>query len=255
MRNTINRVCLAFLALLAAVLTFPGHAAEINIAAANSTCNTIKAVGARYRENHDVKINYLCKSSGLLAKGIRGGAIHADIYISANREWMEYMIKGGLVSADNVVSPWGNRLVVSKPADSPLKIEVWNDLTSDKIESVLIGDPGTAPFGRYAKQALQRTGIWEKVKHKITTTRHITLLAERLARSNDRTVGILFSTNVTGRLRPLLAVDPDWHPAIRYFMAPLTAPANGAAAAGFYEFIDSRDGREIFSAAGFDVSE
>lgn len=254
MRNTINRVFFPVFVLLVSALTFPGHAAEINVAAANSTCNTIKAVGARYLETHDVQIHYLCKSSGRLAKGLRGGAIHADIYISANRHWMEYMINGGLVSADTVISPWGNRLVVSAPDDSPLEIQAWNDLTSDRIESVLIGDPGTAPFGRYAKQALQRTGIWEQVKHKITTTRHISLLAERLARSNERTVGIMFSTNVTERLRPILAVDPHWHPTIRYYMAPLTTPANGTAVSEFFAFINSRDGREIFRSAGFDVS-
>jgi molybdate transport system substrate-binding protein len=254
MRSLVRRVCLPVLALITLAATFPGNAAEITLAVANSTCSAIKAVGARYIETHDIKINYLCKSSGLLAKGIRGGAIKADIYISASRRWMEYMVKGGLVAADKVVSPWGNRLVVGAPAGSPLKLEAWNDLTTDRVKTILIGDPGTAPFGRYAKQALQRTGIWEQVKHKITTTRHITLLADRLAQSDNRTVGILFSTNITDRLRSVYTVDPTWHPKIRYYMAPLGASEAGTEASGFFEFINGDPGREVFQSAGFDVS-
>ncbi|WP_275099149.1 molybdate ABC transporter substrate-binding protein [Sedimenticola hydrogenitrophicus] len=254
MRSLVSQVCLPVLALVTLASTYPGNAAEITLAVANSTCGTVQAVGARYVETHDIKINYLCKSSGLLAKGIRGGAIQADIYISASQRWMEYMVKGGLVAADKVVSPWGNRLVVGAPAGSPLKLEAWNDLTTDKVKTILIGDPGTAPFGRYAKQALQRTGIWEQIKQKITTTRHITLLADRLAQSDNRTVGILFSTNLSDRLRSIYPVDPTWHPEIRYYMAPLGAPEAGTEASRFFEFINGDPGREAFQSAGFDVS-
>jgi len=232
----------------------PVQADDITLAAANSTCPTIKAVSEQYSQTHDVKINYLCKSSGLLAKGIRGGAIEADIYISANRHWMDYMIKGGLVAADKVISPWGNRLVVSAPANSPLKFEAWNDLTSDNIKTILIGDPGTAPFGRYAKQAMQQSGIWEQIKQKITTKKHITLLAETLAISDNKTVGILFSTNLTDRLRSLYSIDPSWHPAIRYYMAPVEHPRDMSAATALFDYIRSDPGIAIFKTAGFDVN-
>lgn len=254
MHNLVLGISLPILAVYTLMFAGAVHASDITLAAANSTCATIKAVGEQFSQTHDIKINYICKSSGLLAKGIRGGAIQADIYISANKHWMDYMIQGGFVAADKVISPWGNRLVVGAPANSPLELHEWNDLTSDKIKKILIGDPSTAPFGRYAKQAMQKTGIWERVKQKITTKKHITLLAETLAHSDNNTVGILFSTNLSDRVRPLYSIDPSWHPDIRYYMAPVEQSAGKSATADLLDFIRSDPGIEIFKTAGFDVS-
>lgn len=254
MHNLFLGISLPTLALYTLMLASTAHASDITLAVANSTCTTIKAVGERFSQTHDIKINYICKSSGLLAKGVRGGAIQADIYISANKRWMDYMIQGGFVAADKVISPWGNHLLVGAPANSPLKFDEWNDLTSDNVKSILIGDPSTAPFGRYAKQAMQKTGIWERVKQKITTKKHITLLAETLAQADNNTVGILFSTNLTDQVRPLYSIDPTWHPAIRYYMAPIEQSAGQSAAAELLNYIRSDPGIEIFKTAGFDVN-
>lgn len=242
------------LSLLLLTMAASPHAATITLAVANSTCSTIKQVGKRYTENHPLEINYICKSSGRLAKGLRGGAIQADIYISANREWMQYMIKDGLIDAANVISPWGNRLVVSAPVDSPLTMATWADLENERIDTILIGDPGTAPFGRYAKQALQRTGVWEAVKHKITTKKHITLLAGTLVTSSARTVGILFPTNLTDRLKTLYPVDPAWHPPIRYYMAPVAGAVGNIDVIQLLDYIQGEQGRDIFRRAGFDMT-
>lgn len=254
MRNLFLGISLPTLALCTLMSASSVQASDITLAAANSTCTTIKVVGEQFSQTHDIKINYICKSSGLLAKGIRGGAIQADIYVSANKHWMDYLIQGGFVAADKVISPWGNHLVVGAPASSPLKFEEWNDLTSDNIKSVLIGDPSTAPFGRYAKQAMQETGIWERVKQKITTKKHITLLAETLAQADNTTVGILFLTNLSDQLRPLYSINPTWHPAIRYYMAPIEPSAGKSAAADLMNYIRSDPGIEIFKTAGFTIN-
>lgn len=254
MTNLVRRAGLPLLVLCACLFTGAVQAFDLTIAAANSTCNAIKTVGEQYSQTHGITIRYICKSSGLLAKGIRGKAIWADIYISANKQWMDFMIKDGLVAADKVTSPWGNRLVVSAPTNSTLDFKTWNDLMSDNIKTILIGDPGTAPFGRYAKQAMQKSGIWEQVKRKITTKKHITLLAETLAQSDNNSVGILFATNLNEQLRVLYLVDPSLHPTIRYYMAPLENSPDMPATLGLFEYISSEPGRKIFQAAGFDIN-
>ncbi|AKH19418.1 molybdate ABC transporter substrate-binding protein [Sedimenticola thiotaurini] len=253
MPNPIRRIGGALWAICASLSINAVQAQDLTIAAANSTCNAIKAVGQQYSQNHAVNIRYICKSSGLLAKGIRGRAIRADIYISANRAWMDYMIKAGLVTADKVASPWGNRLVVSAPANSPLKFDTWKDLMSDPVKTIFIGDPGTAPFGRYAKQAMQKSGIWEQVKQKITTQKHITLLADTLAESGGHSVGILFATNLTPQLRILHPVDPSLHPAIRYYMAPLENETDMSGAMALADYINSDAAKAVFETAGFVV--
>lgn len=210
--------------------------------------------GDLYRANHPIQFTYLCKSSGLLAKGLRGGALNADIFISADREWMDFAVENGLVASDRVSSPWGNALVVATPKNSPMQRLDWQALASDKVTAILIGDPSTAPFGRHAKEALEASGLWDRVKHKVQTRKNIELLADSLATSSPTTVGILFKTNLTDQLRQLHTVKKDLHSPIHYYMAPLNASAGNAEVAAFLEFMRSKAVKDIFQAEGFDVS-
>ena len=252
MKNCIYRellilVCTGILSLSAT----NSCARELTLAVANSTCATIQQVGMRFAEQHGVTINYLCKSSGLLAKGLRGGAINADIYLSANRHWMDYMIDGGMIDPARVTNPWGNTLVVATRADSKLFLDNWDDLASDKVKGILIGDPGTAPFGRYAKEAMESTGVWESVRGKITTEKHISLLAETLRQADANTVGILFKTNVIDGLKTLYTVDESWHTPIRYYIAPLGTAAEDTLVRDLLTFIHGTTAQGIFRDAGF----
>jgi len=163
--NVLNsRNIIYYLSLFILVYSTNIKASELTLAVANSTCSVIKKLGNLYTTKHNIKFKYICKSSGRLAKGIKGQAISADLYLSANKTWMDFVVKGGIVSQDSVVNPWGNSLVVAVPKSSPLKLNQWQDLTEKKIKTIMIGDPGTAPFGRYAKQAMQNGDIWSKVK-------------------------------------------------------------------------------------------
>jgi len=229
------------------------YAGELNLAVANSTCSAIKEVGKLFEQRSNTTINYICKSSGRLAKGLNGMTIKADVYVSANRKWMDYMIENNLIEANHVTSPWGNELVVATRKDSQLEISEWTELVSDKVKTILIGDPGTAPFGRYAKQAMKSTKIWEKVKKKIETKKHITLLAETLANSDANTVGILFESNINDAHRKIYSVNASWHPPIRYYMAPLKNAVKNDEAAALLDFIQGNEARKIFRAAKFKV--
>lgn len=226
-------------------------ASEINLAVANSTCKATKKVGALFSQQRNVQISYFCKSSGRLAKGLNGGSIAADIYISANRKWMDFMLDKKLVATEQVSSTWGNQLVVATRADNDLKFSQWNDLNTDVITTILIGDPSTAPFGRYTKEALQSTGLWKSVRNKIQTKKHITLLADILAVSDSRTVGILFLSNLTDKHRVLYSIDKSWHSPIRYYMAPVNMASDKKSVMEFIDFIQGPEAQEIFRKEGF----
>jgi len=230
------------------------RAGELTLALANSTCDAMKKVEALYRASHPVQFTYICKSSGLLAKGLLGAALNADVFISADREWMDFAIEHGLVTADSVTSPWGNALVVAAPKNSPIQRLDWQDLASDKVTVILIGDPSTAPFGRHAKEALEASGLWDRVKHKIQTRKHIQLVADALATSGPGTVGIMFKSNLTDQLRSVHAVDKKLHNPIRYYMAPLKAAAGNPEVTAFLKFMQGKGVRDIFQAENFDVS-
>lgn len=242
--------------LIAALLssTMNAFASELTLAVANSTCSAIKKVGELYQQHSNVELNYICKSSGRLAKGLNGNAIEADIYISANRKWMDYMIDAELVSAEQVISPWGNELVVATPLNTNITSFSWRDLASHKVASILIGDPGTAPFGRYAKQALTSTDLWKQVRPKIQTKKHITLLAETLAEASPNTVGILFYSNVNDSLRVIHDVDPSWHAPINYYLAPVKESHSKAQMASLINFIQGDSAQAVFQEKGFKLA-
>lgn len=254
MNKVLHGVATAILGFLVAVLA-PAYASAdtISVAVANSTCSAMQKVGRLFEQRSGSHIVYQCKSSGLLAKGLKGGAISADVYVAASREWMDFMIDAGMVKSEHVMSPWGNVLVVAAAKNSPLELNAWAELATSKVKTILIGDPGTAPFGRYAKEAMQHTAIWEQAKSKIVTKKHITLLADTLADADDATVGILFSSNITSRHRMLLAVDEAWHEPIRYYAAPLTSAAETVAVSQFVRFMQGAEAQAIFAAEGFRV--
>ena len=253
--NYLQNICLLVLFILTFIYTDTKlYAGELTVAVANSTCKTIKKVGELYTQTHDIKIIYICKSSGRLAKGLQGGAISADIYLSANSSWMDYMFKHDLVLQHKVSSPWGNKLVIAANKDSDIKINELADLTTDKIKTIYIGDPGTAPFGRYAKEVFQKAKLWEKIKNKIATRKHITLLADTLAKSDNLTIGVLFLSNTSNQHRIVYAIDQSLHSAIRYYMAPLKKSINTEQATQFIRFLKSQISQQIFHSAGFVVN-
>jgi len=254
MINLFRHGIVATLSLFIALSLFSfARAGDLTLALANSTCKAIGKVGDAYRASQPVQFTYICKSSGLLAKGLRGGVLQADLFVSADREWMDFAIENGLVAPDTVSSPWSNVLVVATAQSSPMQRFDWRDLASDKVTTVLIGDPSTAPFGRHAKEALEASGLWDRVKHKIQTRKHVELLAATLAKTDPGTVGILFKSNMTDQLRLLHTVDQTLHKPIRYYMAPLKATANKAEVTALIAFMQSKAAQGIFQAEGFIV--
>ena len=116
----------------------------------------------------------------------------------------------------------------------------------------MIGDPGSAPFGRYAKQAMQNSQIWTDVKKKIKTKKHITLLADTLVHSDSATVGILFSTNVNSdKLKIIYTIDKRLHSPIRYYLAPLKDSLKPLQVDKFLKFLQGSIADKIFRDAGF----
>ena len=253
MKGINNYLALILLSALLLIISPISKASGLTVAAANSTCDVMKKVGELFQQQQDINLDFICKSSGRLAKGLVGQAITADVFISANKRWMDYMVDGGAVKPESITSPWGNTLVVAAPESSSLVLDKWTDLQAAKIKVIMIGDPGTAPFGRHAKQAMETTRIWENVRKKIQTKKHITLLAETLAVSDTKTVGILFKTNVNDDLKVLYTIDKSWHKPIRYYMAPVIKSENIKGAKSFLQFIRDSEVSELMEASGFQI--
>lgn len=245
---------LAWLGILCLTVPIQAVNAEtLKLAIANSTCEAMHRATAAFRNIRPVDFSFTCKSSGMLAKGLRGGSLNADLFVSANKEWMDDLVAEGLVDPAQVSSPWGNTLVVAVPRGSPLTVRRLEDLTANPVNRILIGDPSLAPFGRHAKDALEKSRLWTALKAKIETRKNVELLAEALAQADEHTVGILFRSNLEPTIKPLFTIDPALASPIRYYLAPLKAREPPEALKAFLDFLRTPAAREIFQSERFEL--
>jgi molybdate transport system substrate-binding protein len=223
----------------------------LHVAVADSMCGVMHKTGKAFFKQTGISITFTCKSSGLLFKGMRAGVIKADFYISANREWMNKTVNIGLIDQADITSPWGNKLIVAVLRQSTLEIRSLDDLASENIKKVIIGDPGKAPFGRYAKQTLENAGLWDQVKQKTASREKISLAIEMLEGESVSTVALLYASNLTQKLRTAFVIPTVGHDHIRYFTAPLKASVKNDALAQFTAFLRNRETSQLLAEAGF----
>lgn len=248
-------LCRKYVVLLLAVLILlplsAAAATEITVAAANSTCVTLKKAGEIFSRQQGVVIHYICKSSGALAKGLESGYITADYYISASQPWMEYMTAAGLIEAETVSTLWHNRIVAAAVTTSTVDLQGWEQLATDRISTVFVGDPSTTPLGRQFKNAMVARGLWPKIREKIVTKRHMSLTKDALVAANDTTIGILFPTSLDNRLKIVLDMPPEWHEPICYYAGSLLGSRNKEEITLFDAFLKSEAAREVFHQEGY----
>jgi len=207
--------------------------------------------GERAGARIPVRISFA--ASSVLAKQIEAGA-PANVFISADTEWMEYLEERHLLRAGTEQSLLGNQLVLIAPAGSTVQLTLGPhvDLTAALAGGRLAtGDPDSVPVGRYALAALMNLGIWDQVAARLVRAENVRMALEYVARG-EASLGIVYRTDalVEKRVRIVDVFPASSHPPIVYPVA-LTAGATPAAAA-FEAFLESDAAREIFVRYGFE---
>lgn len=192
-------------------------------------------------------------ASSVLAKQIEAGA-PADVFLSADSEWMDYLEQRKLIRPGTRRDLLGNELVLIAPAGSAVQLTLGPqaDLTAALAGGRLAtGDPESVPVGRYAQAALTYLGIWDQVAPRLVRAENVRMALEYVGRG-EATLGIVYRTDALAekRVRLVDVFSPVSHPPITYPIA-LTAGATPAAAA-FEAFLDGDAAREIFVRYGFE---
>jgi molybdate transport system substrate-binding protein len=251
MGGIIRRGLLALLVVVGGALT--ARAADTQVFAAASLKNALDDVAARYEAATGKPVAVSYAASSALARQIEQGA-PADIFISADLDWMDYLQGKDLVQPQTRVSLLGNRIVLVAPADSAVDIDIVEgfplaDLLGDG--RLAMGDPAAVPAGKYGKAALERLGVWQTVEAKIAPAENVRAALALVARG-EAPLGIVYRTDAVAEkgVKVVGTFPEETHPPIVYPVA-LVASSTSPHAAAFLAFLRSAKARGAFEGQGF----
>ena len=199
------------------------------------------------------KVTVSYAASSALAKQIENGA-PADLFISADTDWMDYLAKRKLINPASRINLLKNSLVLIAPAKSAVQIKIApNFPLADKLGSgrLAMANPEYVPAGKYGRTALQTLGVWASVKNRIAPAENVRAALVQVSRG-EAPLGIVYQTDALadGNVRIVAAIPANTHPPIIY-QAALTANSTHPEAAKLLAFLGSPAARVIFQKYGF----
>lgn len=240
---------------LAALLAAPAMAADVTVFAAASLKNALDDINAAWTAEAGKSATISYAASSALAKQIEEGA-PADVFISADVPWMDYLSERDLVKKDTIVKLLGNRLVLIAPADSEATLEIGPnfDLLGALGDGRLaMGQVDSVPAGKYGREALTSLGIWDQVEGRVAQTDNVRA-ALALVSTREAPFGIVYETDANAdKAVKVVGIFPaDSHAEIVY-PAAVTTEAKSADAATFMEFLRTETAAKLFEKQGFTV--
>jgi molybdate transport system substrate-binding protein len=248
-------VCLTspvLLAHAAAPAAASGPDTTLLVFAAASLTEALEEVDQAFSATTHISVKTAYAASSLLAKQIEAGA-HADVFFSADREWMDYLDTRGLLRPATRAEVLGNTLVLIAPLQSPVQLQI---LANFPLLAALGGgrlataDPDSVPAGLYARAALTQLGVWAMVEPHLARAENVRAALAYVARG-DAPLGIVYGTDAQAekRVRVVAVFPADSHPPIVY---PAAVTAQGQPeAARYVQFLRAPPAQEIFARYGF----
>ncbi len=247
----------AFLVLLAALLASPAPAQqekspELLVFAAASLTNVLGELARDWEKNSGVPAKLSFAASSALARQIEAGA-EAHVFVSADQEWMDYLVARNLIDKATRRDLAGNSLVLIAPADSAVRLRIAPGFRlSESLGGgrLAVADPDTVPAGRYARAALTSLGVWDSVSNQLARGENVRAALIYVARG-ESPLGIVYSTDaqIDPKVRVVATFPDNTHDPITY-PAAATAMA-GPQAAAFLKYLSSADAAAAWKKYGF----
>ncbi len=220
--------------------------------AAASLTNVLDDLSRAFAKQGGAPVKLSFAASAALARQIEAGG-RADVFISADQEWMDYLQTRGLIDKPSRRDLAGNRLVLIAPADSTIELAI---APGFELAAALDGgrlstsDPDTVPAGRYARAALTSLGVWDEIQDRLVRADNVRSALMFVARG-EVPLGIVYGTDalMDSRVRILDTFPESTH-------APITYPAAGVRGAqpdaiAYLNFLAGAQARETWRRFGF----
>lgn len=227
----------------------------LTVFAAASLSDALRALGGAWTARGNAAPRFSFAASSALARQIEQGA-GADLFLSADEPWMDYLQERNLIVPASRVSPIGNALVLITPADQrrTVALERGTDLAAllGPRGRLATGDPAHVPVGRYAQAALTWMGQWESIAPRLAradNARAALLLVER----GEAPFGIVYATDAAATPRVAVAgtFPAGSHPPVTYPFAVTRRAAGNAQARAFHAFLASQEALPTWQRFGF----
>jgi len=245
----------ALLGIALALPALPARADDLLVFAAASLKNALDDVDARIAKEQGIKAVAAYAASSALAKQIEQAA-PADIFISADLDWMDYLAKRKLIQPASRISLLGNRLVLVAPKDSKAAVHIAPKFPLAKLLGdgrLAMADPAHVPAGRYGKAALEKLGVWSSVAQKVAPADNVRAALLLVARG-ETPFGVVYATDAAAepKVKIVDAFPAGSYPPIVY-PAAITASSKNPAAARYLAFLQTAEARVLFEKHGFTV--
>jgi molybdate transport system substrate-binding protein len=233
--------------------TAPAQSRDILVFGAASLKTGLDEANAQYQRSTGRKVVASYAASSALAKQIENGA-PADIFVSADLDWMDYLAERKLIQPDTRANFLGNKLVLVAAADSKLTLTIApNFALAQALGSgrLAMADPASVPAGKYGKAALEALGVWPSVADKIAPAQDVRATLAFVSRG-EAPLGIVYQTDAAAdKAVKIVGTFPaSSHPPIIYPIA-VTATSTNPDTAAYLAFLKSPAAKPAFEKQGF----
>jgi molybdate transport system substrate-binding protein len=229
------------------------EAGPLTVFAAASLKTALDGAAASWMEKTGGRMRIAYAATSALARQIEHGA-PADVFLSANTEWMDYLAERDLIDASSRVELFTNNLVLIAPKTSTVSLtlsseaNIFSALNGGRLA---VANTLAVPAGIYAKQALTAVGLWREVRSQLVETSNVRLALSLVARG-EAPLGVVYATdaNAEPNVRVVATFAKGSHDPIVY-MAALISSSGRPEARNFLTFLTTDAGAAHFLGQGF----
>lgn len=241
-----RKIAITILFLIIIVKT--ASASELLVSAASDLTGAFKEIGALYEKESGNKVLFNFGSTGMLAQQIEGGA-PIDLFAAANKRYVDDLeMKGLIISETKRVYAVG-KIVLATPKGG-VKPNSVEELTRPDIKRIAIANPSHAPYGMAAKEAMEKMGIWEKIKDKVVYAENIRQAMQYLETGNVDAAILALSVTIGTDINYVLIPQELYSP-VEQTLAVIKGGKNEKRAREFADFITGPKGRAVMERYGF----
>lgn len=225
---------------------------EITVSAAASLKESLDKIKDEYEKSNKAKVNINYGGSGALKKQIQEGA-DVDFVFFASKQDMKDLEEKDLMEKGQVKDLLSNSLVLVKSNLSKCDVKDLEGLKSGEYK-IALGEIGTVPAGKYAKEALEKSGQWKNAESKTIFAKDVKAVAQYVEKG-EVDMGIIYATDATGLKdsKVIFTIPEELHSNILYSAGVTAGSKNKEEAKEFFKYLQGADSKKIFEEFKFKV--